>query len=140
MQARIEFAQCVRNGVLLHGPLLAFAKASGDELISFKAMRSGAERPENTMPLREGIPLQQYPFMQHAETALKIAKNFLQEIGFWTWPEEPVNRVNPDNWASSKKEENVFVRSKALHGAQHPNRVPKDTKLTVFHGSIPTFI
>ena len=94
--------------MLLHGPLLAYAKASGDELISFKLIShlprlGGAERPEYTMPLREGIPLKQYPFTQHAETALKIAKNFLQEIGFWTWPEEPVNTVNPDDWASDNK-------------------------------------
>ena len=52
---------------------------------------------------------------------LKIATNvkkeiearrcrILQEIGFWTWPEEPVNTVNPDNWASDKKQENLFAR------------------------------
>ena len=123
------------DGVLVHGPLLAYGKVCGDDLIIFTA-----QDQTYSIPKREGIPIEQYPYDQHAEKALTVAKSFLQNNGFWTWLEEPVNRVNPDNWASSKKEENVFVRTKALHGAQHPNRVPKDTKLTVFHGSIPTFI
>ena len=121
--------------MLVHGPLLAYGKVCGDDLIIFTA-----QDQTYSIPKREGIPIEQYPYDQHAEKALTVAKSFLQNNGFWTWPEEPVNRVNPDNWASSKKEENVFQRTKALHGAQYPNKLPQDTVLTVFHGSIPTFI
>ena len=128
-QALKAFCRAVEAGHLVHGPLLAWAKWSGDDLQDIKD-----NNEVYLMPVRHGVPFTQYPWTQHAEAALKSTRTWLQNIGEWHVWEQSVARASTEVLIVNNTcyEQNIVERNKALVGAQRPTKVPSGTTLTLW--------
>ena len=130
MQALIAFTKAVSKGQLLHGPLLAWAKWSHDSLVDWQD-EAGLVY---LMPVRHGVPFKQYPWRKHAEDAILCTKKWLMEIGQWPYYEQSVAQASLAQFDSTttRLEENLYERNKAMCGAQRPSVIPAGTTIAVF--------
>ena len=113
----------MQNKVLLHWPLLAFAKTQGDELTSYTEDSGGSY----TMPLRLGVPFLHYPWSQHAQVAIDCTKNFVQSLNAWNCVEESVENKSLNCLARSAMEDNIAQRNLA-----QVHTLPRSTVLCAF--------
>ena len=86
------------------------------------------------MPVRHGVPFKQYPWRKHAEDAILCAKKWLMEIGQWPYYEQSVAQASLALFHSTttRLEENLYERNKAMCGAQQPSVMPRGTTIAVF--------
>ena len=75
------------QGVLLHGPLLGWAKMSGDVIFQYKQTTPNGDTLSYMMPQRLGLEFWQYPWFSHLRDACLGAKNMLKMFGEWTFVE-----------------------------------------------------
>ena len=130
MQALIAFTKAVSKGQLIHGPLLAWAKWKQDSLEEFR----DANGLVYLMPVRHGVPPEEYPWRKHAEDAILCTKKWLMEIGQWPYYEQSVAQASLAQFDSTttRLEENLYERNKAMCGAQRPSVMPAGTTIAVF--------
>ena len=91
LQAVEKYMSLVEDGVLVHGPLLGWAKMKGDELFEFE-QPGELVRPSST-PCRgsHGLTFENYPWIEHAGDAVAGARRMLQRMGAWSYPAENVH-------------------------------------------------
>ena len=77
--------------MLLHGPLLGWAKLSGDVIFEYKQPTSTGERLTYLMPRRHGVDFFLYPWHSHLRDACTGAKKMLQLFGEWTFQDSVAN-------------------------------------------------
>ena len=76
------------KGILLHGPLLGWAKMSGDSIFHYKQPTPhGGEPMAYMMPIRTGVEFLLYPWYSHLRDACDGAKRMLTLFGEWTYTE-----------------------------------------------------
>ena len=129
MQALKAFTNAVSKGQLVHGPLLAWAVWSRDSL---KEIRDECGQAY-MMPFRHGVPFIEYPWRKHAENASMCTKNWLKEIGVWSYYEQSVAQASTAlcRSGSTWSDENLCERNKAMCGAQRPSVMPAGTTIAV---------
>ena len=102
LQAVEKYLSLVGDGILVHGPLLGWAKMMGDELYEFE-QKGGVETLKYTMPRRHGVTFENYPWNQHAGDAVAGARSMLQHMGAWSYPAENVRGC----WCGALQEQHL---------------------------------
>lgn len=78
------YSDHIWQGILLHGPLLGWAKMSGDIIFDYKEPATGLSY---MMPKRSGLEFIVYPWKTHLRDACDGAKAMLKLLNEWTYSE-----------------------------------------------------
>ena len=77
--------------MLLHGPLLGWAKMSGDTIFEYKQQGISGGHLSYLMPRRTGVEFFFYPWHSHLRDGCIGAKKMLQLFGEWTFTDSVAN-------------------------------------------------
>ena len=92
MPSAMQAAVC--QGVLVHGPLLGWAKMKGDQIFVYhQTMSSRDDTISYLMLRRHGLEFGLYPWHGHLKDAAKGTKNMLVALGEWHHLEPEVREV-----------------------------------------------
>ena len=77
--------------MLLHGPLLGWAKMSGDTIFEYKQPSNAGGHLTYMMPRRTGVEFFFYPWHTHLRDGCTGARKMLQLFGEWTFTDSVAN-------------------------------------------------
>ena len=123
LQAVEKYLSLVGDGILVHGPLLGWAKMMGDEFYEFE-QKGAVQTLKYTMPRRHGVTFENYPWNDHAKDAVAGARHMLQHMGAWSYPAENVQGAGVELFKGSTYERNSAKRRAALEGVSMPAQMP----------------
>ena len=111
-----ELMRNIATGVLLHGPLLGWARCFGDTFWTKTEVVKG-ELIEYLMPRRDGLTHDSYPWAQHGKDAVEGVRKMLRTMGVWTHHDGAVkDRASPPN-PDAHRNANFAKRAQALRAS-----------------------
>ncbi|CAE7851255.1 unnamed protein product, partial [Symbiodinium sp. KB8] len=119
-------------GILLHGPLLGWAKMMGDQIfVHSQQVGTRDDTIQYLMPRRVGLEFGLYPWHAHLKDAVAGAKAMLTALGEWHHTEQDVRQANIATMVTGQLALNKVARSKALAGVLEPHNLPAQTTLHI---------
>lgn len=90
------------KGILIHGPLLGWAKVVGDSIFCYEqTVPNRQETISYLMPRRHGLEFGLYPWHAHLKDAVKGTKGMLTALGEWHHAVQDVREAGSDSRAAS---------------------------------------
>ncbi|CAJ1406487.1 unnamed protein product [Effrenium voratum] len=137
----LRFFQLAAKGILIHGPLLGWAKVVGDSIFCYEqTVPNRQETISYLMPRRHGLEFGLYPWHAHLKDAVKGTKGMLTALGEWHHAVQDVreagltyslNQADLTNLATTQLQINQTMRQRALAGVNQPHQLPAQTVLHI---------
>ncbi|CAJ1363955.1 unnamed protein product, partial [Effrenium voratum] len=135
----LRFFQLAAKGILIHGPLLGWAKVVGDSIFCYEqTVPNRQETISYLMPRRRhGLEFGLYPWHAHLKDVVKGTKGMLTALGEWHHAVQDVRKADLTNLATTQLQINQTMRQRALAGVNQPHQLPAQTVLHILDEGLP---